>query len=130
MRRFAVTAAVVATVLAGCGDDDNGSGDQSSVEASIRELTDASKNGDGAKICDQLFTKPLRDTIERSAGKPCKEEVTEKLFAQDARFDIGQVAISGSTATAKVTDQFKKVSLVSLVKQDGKWRIAGVTAAS
>ena len=63
MRRFVLTAAVAAAVLAGCGDDDNGSGDQSSVEASIRELTAASKNGDGAKICEQVFTKPLKDTI-------------------------------------------------------------------
>lgn len=132
MRRFIpIAIAATAVGLLGCGGGDSlkGSGDQATAESTIQALTLASRKGDGAKICNELFAKPLKDTIEAASKRSCPEEVKAKLFAPDAGFKIDKVAVSGSTGTVKVTDQLGKTSLVALIKQSGKWKIIGVTPA-
>lgn len=124
-------AAALAIGLPSCGGSDSSSGndDQATAETTIQALTDAAKRGDGTKICDELFAKPLKDTIESASKRPCAEEVKSKLFSPNAEFKIDKVVVSESTGTVKVTDQLGQTSLIAMIKQNGKWRIIGVTPA-
>jgi hypothetical protein len=119
--------------LAGCGgggDDTNTIGDNVQVQKTIGSLTAAARAGDGKQICNEIFTPLLKQSVTKAAGHSCAKEVKSKLFAANARFDVSDVAVQGSQATVRVTDQFHKKSVITLVKQKDKWLISGVTAAS
>jgi hypothetical protein len=118
----------LAALIPGCGGDSDKSAEPE-VRAVITNLTDASRAGDGARICDEIFAPQLKDSVAQAAKRPCADEVKKKLFSPNAAFTVGQLGISGQTATVTVTDQFRKTSLIALAKQDGKWSIVGVTKA-
>jgi hypothetical protein len=115
-------------MLSGCGGDDDKSAEPE-VRAVITNLTDASRAGDGAKICDEIFAPQLKDSVTQAAGRPCAKEVKKKLFSPNATFTVEQLGVSGKTATVTVTDQFEKKSLIALVKLNDRWSIVGVTKA-
>jgi hypothetical protein len=118
--------------LSGCfgGGDDKSDRDQ--IDQVMADLQSASRDGDGSRICQEIFTPKLAALISRSSKSgDCATEVKAKLFAPDAKIDVESVDVpDGSTATATVKEGNGNVSKVSLVKQGGEWRIRGVTAAS
>ena len=129
LRHHLLAAALAATVLAGCGGSDSSSDDEGAVREVIAELTTASRAGDGDKICNELFSPLLKQSITDASKRPCAREVSEKLFSEKAEFDVKDVEVNEAQATASVTDQFDKTSVLTLVKQEEKWLISGVTAS-
>ena len=125
--RHLLVAAIAATVLAGCGGSDSGSDDEGAVREVIAELTTASRAGDGDKICNELFSPLLNKSIADASKRPCAREVSDKLFSEKAEFDVKEVEVNDAQASATVTDQFNKTSVLTLVKQEEKWLISGVT---
>jgi hypothetical protein len=126
-------ALVVAAPLGGCfggGDDD--SSDSDAVKGVLTDLQSASQEGDGTRICDELFTPKLAALISRSAKSGnCATEVKAKLFSPKAEIDVESVDVpDGANATATVKEANGNVSKVFLVKQDGQWRIRSVTPAA
>jgi hypothetical protein len=116
--------------LAGCGGG-GGDSDRDAVDDVLSNLESASRDGDGATICDEIFTPKLAASVSRSAKSgDCATEVKAKLFSPKAEIDVETIAVGDeSSATATVKEANGNVSKVFLVKQDGHWRIRGVTPA-
>jgi hypothetical protein len=94
-------------------------------------LQNASRDGDGSRICDELFTPKLAALISASSDSGnCATEVNAELFSPDAQIEVQSVAVADeSNATATVEEANGNVSKVFLVKQDDQWRIRSVTPA-
>jgi hypothetical protein len=107
------------------------SSDQDAVSQVMSNLETASQEGDGARICEEIFTPKLAASVSRSSGSgSCASEVKAQLFSPDAKIDVEKIEVpDSSNATATVKEANGNVSLVYLVKQDGEWRIRSVTAA-
>jgi len=134
-----VAAAVVAAVLlAGCGGDNKPTGDTSTksdnetaVKQVMADLQAASRAGDGNRICTQIFTPKLADSVTKSSTTgSCAKEVKQKLFSRKAQITVQNVDVPNpANATATIKEANGNVSNVFLVKQSGRWRIRSVQAA-
>jgi hypothetical protein len=97
----------------------------------VSDLQAASRDGDGARICNQIFTAKLADSVT-SASKTgsCAKEVKQNLFSPKTRIVVQNVQVANpANATATVKEENGKVSKVFLVKQGGEWRIRSVRPA-
>jgi hypothetical protein len=126
----AVAVAVV-LVTRGAGDDDAGSTDAVAVRQVLTDLETASREGDGERICNQIFTPKLANLVTSSSTSgSCATEVKSKLFSPDAQIEIQSVNVTDeSNATAIVKEANGNTSTVFLVRQSGVWRIRSVTPA-
>ena len=117
--------------LGGCFGGSDDSSDRDAVDQVMSDLETASQQGDGSRICDEIFTPKLAALVSKSAksGK-CATEVKSKLFSAEAKIDVEQIDLpDDSNATATVKEANGNVSKVFLVKQSGQWRIRSVTPA-
>ena len=135
--------AVLTAALAGCGGGSKDtSGDQKSDTASkaadntavkqvMTDLQTASRTGDGRRICTQIFTPKLADSVTGSAKSgSCAKEVRKKLFSRKAQISVQNVTVpNAANATATVNEANGNTSTVFLVKQSGRWRIRSVQPA-
>ena len=127
--KTAVAFALCGAALVGaCGGDDDGGGsdDQVAVAAVVEELESASKEGDGQKICDELFTENLSISVQRASGTSCGEEVAENVAADDASYRIENLQVNGENANAQLIDQNDRRSDVLFQREAGDWRIARI----
>jgi hypothetical protein len=128
-----VVAVAVAVVLVtrGAGDDDAGSTNAVAVRQVLTDLETASREGDGERICNQIFTPKLANRVtSSSASGSCATEVKSKLFSADAQIEVQSVNVTDeSNATAIVKEANGNTSTVFLVRQSGVWRIRSVTPA-
>ena len=118
--------------LAGCGwPGGGGDNEEDAVRAVMADLQAASREGDGARICSEIFTPKLADSVTKSAkGGSCAKEVKAKLFSPKAMITVEDVTVDDpSNASATIKEQNGKSSEVFLVKQGGKWRVRGVRPA-
>ena len=137
--RIAYFGAIVGASLAiGCGgdDDDGGSsnadryeGDEREVAALVDDFANAGREGDGARVCDEIFAVALTRNVEREAKQSCATEVEENLPEGDYELEVDDVNVKGQTATANVTDQDDNSSVLHMVKTGDAWRILRVTSA-
>ena len=117
--------------LGGCFGGGDDSSDRDAVDQVMSDLETASQQGDGGRICDEIFTPKLAALVSKSSksGK-CATEVKAKLFSPKAKIDVEQIDVpDGSSATATVKEANGNVSRIFLVKQSGEWRIRSVTPA-
>jgi hypothetical protein len=124
-------ALVAVAPLGGCFGGGDSSSDRDAVDQVLSDLQSASQDGDGTRICNEIFTPKLAALVSASAksGK-CATEVKAKLFSPDAKLDVENIDVpDGSNATATVKEANGNVSKVHLVKQSGQWRIRSVTPA-
>ena len=128
-----VVAVVAAALLVGrgLGGDDSSSSDQDAVRQVMTNLQTASREGDGQRICNQIFTPKLSNSVTRSsASGSCATEVKSKLFSPQTQIEVETVAVTDeSNATVTVKEANGNTSTVFLVKQSGLWRIRSVTPA-
>jgi hypothetical protein len=125
-----LVAVVVAGVLVIRGG--SSSADEDAVEQVMADLESASREGDAARICREIFTPRLAALIARSSdGGSCAAEVRAQLFSPDAEITVESVEVSDeSNASATVIEGNNgNQSEVFLVKQGGEWRIRSVTPA-
>ena len=129
-----------AMVFGGCGGDGGGDGptaaektaaDQDAVRQVLSDLQTASRAGDGDRICTQIFTPKLANSVTTSAKSgSCAKEVKAKLFSAKAALAVQNVDVTDpANATATVKEAIGNTSTVFLVKQSGRWRIRSVQAA-
>jgi hypothetical protein len=134
---FATVVALAPVIaLSGCGgggSNDNGrqASDQAAVRKVLSALQTASRAGDGRRICDDIFTPKLSNSVRHaSKSGSCAKEVRSKLFSPSASLSVEHVTVSDpSNATATVKEANGNKSTVFLVKQSGHWRIRSVQAA-
>lgn len=124
--------------LAGCGgsDDDKQAEpdtavDRAAITEVLTQLQQASVAGDGKRICTQIFTPKLADSVTRSATSgSCAKEVRAKLFSPNTRLTVQNVTVTdAANGTATIKEANGNVSNVFFVKQSGRWRIRSVQAA-
>jgi hypothetical protein len=137
--------AVVTAALAGCGsgssdtgskktpavDPANKAADNTAVKQVMADLQTASRAGDGKRICTQIFTPKLANSVTTSAKSgSCAKEVKKKLFSRKAQIAVQNVDVpNAANATAVIKEANGNTSNVFLVKQSGRWRIRSVQAA-
>ena len=128
VRILSVLAAAAA--LAGCGGSDQDedapavSSDQRAVLGTIDALQTASRQGDAARICKEIFTEKLARSIRHTSGRSCEKEVRATLASPDAQISVGRrIEVDGSRATATVREQNGDTSTVFLLKEGDRWRI-------
>ncbi len=131
-------AVAVGMVLGGCGGGgdeptaaDKTAADQTAVRQVLSNLQTASRAGDGKRICTQIFTPKLANSVTTSAvSGSCAKEVNAKLFSAKADLSVQNVDVTDpANATATVKEAIGNTSTVFLVKQSGRWRIRSVQAA-
>ena len=118
-------------VVATRGGSENGSSDQDAVEQVMADLQTASREGDGERICNQIFTPKLSNSVTKSSTSgSCATEVEAKLFSPETKIEIQNIEVPDeANATATVKEANGNTSTVFLVKQSGRWRIRSVTPA-
>jgi hypothetical protein len=128
-----VVAVAVAAVLVarGSGASDSGTSDGEAVRQVMTDLQTAAREGDGERICNQIFTPKLSDSVTRSSPSgSCATEVEAKLFAPSTKIEVENIDVPDeSNATVTVKEANGNTSNVFLVKQSGRWRIRSVTPA-
>ena len=130
------TLKVCAVVLMGpaafgaCGGADDAqqpptvSSQQRAILNTIEGLQAASRGGDAEKICTEIFTEHLAQSIRKASNRSCEKEVRGTLTSPDADISVRrQITIRGSRATAVVREQDGNNSRIFLVKQGDRWRI-------
>ena len=125
-------ALALAAPAVGCGGgDDDGEADQDAVQQVMQDLQAASRDGDGERICNQIFTPKLSDSVTRESDSgSCAAEVKAKLFSPETEIEVQNVNVpDDANATATVREANGNTSTVFLVKQSGRWRIRSVTPA-
>jgi hypothetical protein len=124
-----LVAVVAVGVIALRGGSSESSEDQ--VRQVLTDLQTASRDGDGDRICNELFTPKLAALVSASSDAgSCTAEVKNQLFSPDVQIEVQSVDVSdASNASATVEEANGNVSKVFLVKQDGQWRIRSVTPA-
>ena len=139
MKRFTSLLALSAAVVAiGCGGDDddvnnnadNYEGTDAEVAAVVDDFANAGRDGDGAKVCDEIFSEDLAKNVEEQAGQSCASEVEDNLPEGDYELTIDTLQVEGDAATVGVTDQEDNKSVLHFERTDADWRIARVTAGS
>ena len=138
-RLHLVLSLTVVAALAGCGGSEKGppstaqgtapsaSGDQRGILATVDALQSASREGNGATICGEIFTPRLVKSVEAAAKRSCAKEVGER-FTPDTEISIGRdIELTEGRGTAFVREQNGNSSRLSLVKRSGQWRIDRVT---
>ena len=137
--------AVLTAALAGCGAARatqhrqeargraaaNTTADNTAVKQVMTDLQTASRAGDGKRICTQIFTPKLANSVTTSAKSgSCAKEVRKKLFSRKAQIAVQNVDLpNAANATAVIKEANGNTSTIFLVKQSGRWRIRSVGPA-
>ena len=134
MRRLGYVSALFAVTFAiGCGGDDDDTnadrydGEEAEVAGLVDDFAEAGRDGDGERICEQIFADALAANIEKEANQSCATEVQENLPEDEYELEVDSVDVKGDEATAAVTDQDDNKSVLHIVKVDSDWRILRVT---
>ena len=131
MRVAVGLAAACVAAMSACGGEDGANakryeGDQKEVAAAIDDLQSAAREGDGEKICDDLFGKKLRADIAQQTGESCEARVKEQFAAKETTLTVKQVRMRGEkSAVVNVTDQEGSTSVLYLEDDDG-WRLVRI----
>lgn len=132
--RFAYVGALLgAALVIGCGGDDNADeadryeGEEAEVAAIIDTFAEAGRDGDGERVCEEVFAVPLAENIERESGQDCAAEVTENIPEDEYELSIDSLEAEDETATVTVTDQDDNTSVLHMVKSGDDWRVVRVT---
>ena len=131
---MACVALASAACSGGLSGSNSGSGqdEEAAVRAVIANLQEAARQGDGNRICNQIFTPKLADSVTASSKTgSCAKEVRAKLFSPKATITVESVGVTGpADAKATVKENTGKTSNVYLVKQSGEWRVRSVLPAT
>lgn len=133
---IALLAVSAALAAGGCGGSDGDatdrrSGDETAVRTALSDLQTAALAGDGKRICTEIFTPKLANSVTSSAKSgSCATEVRRNLFSPTTRLTVQSVTVADqANATAKVKEASGEMSTVFFVRQSGRWRIRSVQAA-
>jgi hypothetical protein len=130
-----VSAFLAAIALAGCslGEDEEPeavSGAAKQVAGTIDRLERATRAGDWAGICKDVFSKTA---MERAGGRDCARLLREQ--AQDVRrpeIHVVSIELKGDRAQVHVRTRSAGQALaedtVVLVRENGEWRIDSLAA--
>lgn len=135
MRIFLAVCAL-ALVLSACGaaprdSAQDFSGAERSVAATVEDVEEAARKDEPDRLCAKLLSDRLLATL-RNQGTNCATAVKEAFKDADSlELTVDDVAISGDTATAKVTSgsgSEEKMDTLELERDGTSWKIASLRA--
>jgi len=135
MRTF-LAVCVLALVLSACGATPRDSardfsGPKRSVAAAVEDVEDAARKDDPGRLCKALLSPRLLATLVKQ-GTNCTTAVKEAFKDADSLdLTVDEVAISGNTATAKVTSgtgSKKKTDTLELERDGTTWKVSSLRA--
>lgn len=131
--RAAAPLVALSLLLGACGGSEEGanakrySGESKRVAAVVDDLQGASRSGDAKHICDDIFTDKLAGTISVRAGSTCETRVKKQQVNKSAKLTVLSLSLArGTTAQVLVREQNGHRTRLTLVKQDGDWRIDSI----
>jgi predicted small secreted protein len=126
-----------ALLVAACGGTHEA--DRQDVEKAVKGVYNALADKDAKKVCASISEKGRKDIEAAAARGGSKKQSCEEVFnialayggsalneAKDV--DVTDVKIDGDQAKATVSLQNRK-SQVTLVKEDGAWKLGGLDLA-
>jgi hypothetical protein len=69
----------------------------------VADLSAASRDGDGQRICSQVFAAALAENVKRASKHSCATEVKQNLPADGYDLSVDNLKVNGATATVDVT---------------------------
>jgi hypothetical protein len=128
----AVCLPVLALGLAACGtttSTSNFKGEQHAVAQAIANLQTHATALEQDKVCHEDFASSVVARLNRAPGG-CKKALESQLKQIDSfEVTVESVHINGTDASARVKSIHEgknRIETLTLVKEDGKWRISGV----
>jgi copper chaperone CopZ len=105
-------------------------GESKNVAETIKNLETDVTAGEQTKICKSDLSSAVVARLNGSKGG-CKQAIKNQLAEIDSfELTIQSVSATPPTATARVESVYsgkKRISTVSLVKEDGKWKISALS---
>jgi Putative lumazine-binding len=129
--RAALVLCLLAFALSACGaaprdSAQDFSGAERDVATAVEGIEDAARKNDSAALCRRLLSASLLAELEKQ-GTDCAAAVKGAFKDADSiDLTVDDVAISGSTATAKVTSEAgsnEKTDTLELEKVGADWKI-------
>lgn len=124
---------LLAVGLAACGSTVSTSTFKGESHAVAQRISDYQADVGAAsekKLCKEDFSSAVRRRLNAATGG-CEEALKRQLGSiDDYEATVEQVTVSGATATAEVKSTWSgklRDTTLHLVKEDGSWRIAGVS---
>jgi hypothetical protein len=125
----------VAAALSGCSlsptsstNNSGFTGQKALIASALNLLASDSSSGDGADICQHVFSHSLQQALNKSGT--CATKVDNQLKTiDDFTLTVKSISVSGSSATAKVQtvdDRTKVIETVTLGREKGSWRIESI----
>ena len=125
---YALAIALFAVIPMGCGGDE----DADDAEAALSTYVEALRDGDAAAACDHVAAATIEDL---GSVESCERvfttgfELSEERDSQIPDLEVGDVSVDGDTATATIESNGADQE-VTLVREDGEWKLEGATALS
>jgi hypothetical protein len=132
-----VSVVLVALALAACGGGSSSSegtnakkfsGSEQDVAQVVDDLQSAAKDGDGQKICDDIFDASLKQSVTKAASGDCASAVVKPL--KNTTFTVTGVTVKGNTAVARVNQSTGGKATIAFRKSGGDWKMTGSTPAT
>jgi hypothetical protein len=135
-RAFIVAGAgCLAVALGGCSLTPTSSsnagaftGTKANIATALNLLASDASSANGADICKSVLAASVRSKLNKIGN--CTTIIDNQLkTSDDSTLTVEAITVTGSTATAKVKtvqNGKKIISTVSLLKQNGGWRIASI----
>lgn len=120
--------------ITGCGGHNNdastANADTSSAQITrvVDDLGQAARAGDGKRICDDIFSKALRDNVQRASRSTCAEAVRAKIASPHTAYTVRSVRATNTAARVVVVDDARRSASLLLTRDSDSWRIASVGA--
>lgn len=125
-------APLLALGVAGCASTTSSSafkGEQHAVAQVVSSLQSEATAGEARKICENLLASTVTARLNTARGG-CTQALKSQLAEVDTpELTIQSVQLHGASASAQVKSIHSgksQVGTLSLVKEGGKWKIAGV----
>ena len=135
MRTF-LAVCVLALALSACGaaprdSAQDFSGAERSVAATVEDVEEAARKNEPGQFCRTLLSERLLTALEKQ-GTNCVTAAKQAFKDADSlELTVDDVAISGETATAKVTSgsgSKEKTDTLELDRDGTSWKIASLRA--
>jgi len=125
----------VAVALGGCSltptkssSNAGFTGERANVATALNLLASDASSANGSDICKNVLAQAVRSRLNQIGS--CEKIIDNQLkTSDDFTLTIKKIDIAGKTATARVQTQHngdKVTSTVSLLKQNGLWRLKSI----